>query len=125
MRVSWITDDPNPATVEYGTSPRAYRFSANGSAYSYSYVTYDSGEIHDVVIGPLKPNTQYYYRCGSDSSPEFNLKTPPSQFPVKFAVAGRWKVAASHPQFELITNLIYLSISVSISCIFLLTHCCR
>ncbi|KAL3532076.1 hypothetical protein ACH5RR_005597 [Cinchona calisaya] len=88
MRISWITDDPSPATVEYGTSSGAYSFSANGSVHSYSYVIYDSGEIHDVVVGPLKPNTQYYYRCGFDSSPEFDFKTPPSQFPIKFAVAG-------------------------------------
>lgn len=88
IRISWITDDPSPSTVEYGTSSGVYGFSANGSTKSYTYVTYDSGEIHDVVIGPLKPNTEYYYRCGSDSSPEFNLKTPPAQFPIKFAVAG-------------------------------------
>ncbi|CAK9170259.1 unnamed protein product [Ilex paraguariensis] len=88
MRVSWITESPTPATVKYGTSPRSYELSANGSTTSYHYLLYQSGEIHDVVIGPLKPNTVYYYRCGLDSSPEFNFKTPPAQFPIRFAISG-------------------------------------
>ncbi|KAL5545876.1 hypothetical protein UlMin_005563 [Ulmus minor] len=87
MRISWITSDSAPATVEYGTAPGAYANSATGSTTSYHYVTYESGSIHDVVISPLKPNTQYYYRCGSNSQ-EFSFKTPPSVFPIKFAVAG-------------------------------------
>lgn len=88
MRISWITDDPTPATVEYGTSSGSYAFSANGNSTTYTYVAYTSGEIHYVDIGPLKPNTVYYYKCGSNSGPEFSLKTPPSQFPIKFAVIG-------------------------------------
>ncbi|KAG9146744.1 hypothetical protein Leryth_005070 [Lithospermum erythrorhizon] len=31
--------------------------------------------------------TIYYYRCGGED-PEFQLKTPPAQFPVTFAIAG-------------------------------------
>ncbi|KAJ9559227.1 hypothetical protein OSB04_013841 [Centaurea solstitialis] len=88
MRISWITDDNTPATVDYGTSPGKYQYSANGTVSSYEYLTYTSGEIHDVVIGPLDPNTVYYYRFGPDSTPEFSLKTPPAQFPIKFAVSG-------------------------------------
>ncbi|CAK9134535.1 unnamed protein product [Ilex paraguariensis] len=88
MRISWITEDPTPATVNYGTSPGKYGFSASGSTSSYQYVMYQSGEIHDVVIGPLKPQTIYYYRCGSDSAPEFSFKTPPPQLPIRFAIAG-------------------------------------
>ncbi|KAG7961371.1 hypothetical protein I3843_09G012000 [Carya illinoinensis] len=88
MRISWITEAPTPATVQYGTSPGKYEFSADGTTSSYSYLTYDSGEIHDTVIGPLKPNSLYYYRCGVDSTREFSFKTPPTQFPVKFAVVG-------------------------------------
>ncbi|XXG64999.1 hypothetical protein AAC387_Pa05g2809 [Persea americana] len=89
MRISWITQVKNsPAVVEYGTSPGVYGFSANGSTYSYAYVFYKSGEIHDVVIGPLTANTVYYYRCGSASAHEFSFKTPPAQFPIKFAVVG-------------------------------------
>ncbi|KAK4348371.1 hypothetical protein RND71_031126 [Anisodus tanguticus] len=89
MRVSWITEDSGtPVTVQYGTSPGSYPISANGDTTTYKYILYKSGEIHNVVIGPLKPNTVYYYRCGPDSSPEFSFKTPPAGFPIKFAVVG-------------------------------------
>lgn len=89
MRISWITSDPTPSVVYYGTSPGASTSSANGTTNMYHYVTYRSGEIHNVVIGPLKPNTVYYYRCGLSSSMEFSFKTPPSLYPIKFAIIGR------------------------------------
>ncbi|GFP97075.1 probable purple acid phosphatase 20 [Phtheirospermum japonicum] len=88
MRISWITADPTPAVVYYGTSPNSSSASANGGTNKYKFLTYRSGEIHDVVIGPLSPNTLYYYRCGSTSSPQFSFKTPPSLFPINFAVLG-------------------------------------
>ncbi|KAL0410091.1 UNVERIFIED_CONTAM: putative purple acid phosphatase 20 [Sesamum latifolium] len=88
MRISWITSDPTPPVVYYGTSPGASTSFANGTTNMYYYVTYRSGEIHDVVVGPLKPNTVYYYRCGLSSSPEFSFKTPPSLYPIKFAITG-------------------------------------
>ncbi|XP_010244493.1 PREDICTED: probable purple acid phosphatase 20 [Nelumbo nucifera] len=88
MRIMWITQHASPATVEYDTSAGTYGYSATGSTYSYEYLMYKSGEIHDVVIGPLEPNTVYYYRCGSNSSREFSFKTPPVQLPITFAVAG-------------------------------------
>ena len=88
MRISWITKSSAPAYVEYGTSPGMYSTSATGSTSSYRYLNYKSGEIHDVVIGPLNPNTVYHYRCSSDSSREFSLKTPPAHLPIKFAVVG-------------------------------------
>ncbi|KAK6139979.1 hypothetical protein DH2020_026292 [Rehmannia glutinosa] len=88
MRITWTTSFPTPATVFYGTSPGNYTFSAKGSTNMYHYLKYTSGEIHDVVIGPLNQNTSYYYRCGIKSSPEFSFKTPPARFPIKFAVAG-------------------------------------
>ncbi|GMY25183.1 probable purple acid phosphatase 20 isoform X2 [Fagus crenata] len=89
MRISWITESSStPATVEYGTSPGVYGSSASGSTSSYKYMLYKSGEIHDVVIGPLTPNTLYYYRCGSNSAREFSFKTPPAQLPIEFAVVG-------------------------------------
>lgn len=90
MRISWITEDSGtPATVKYGTSPGSYPFSSNGNTTKYRYLLYKSGEIHHVVIGPLKPNTVYYYICGPFSSPEFYFKTPPAEFPIKFAVVGK------------------------------------
>jgi acid phosphatase type 7 len=88
MRVSWITNGDAPAIIEYGTSPRKYSYSANGNTTTYSYVLYKSGRIHDVVIGPLDPDTVYYYRCSGSSSREFSFKTPPSDLPIKFVVVG-------------------------------------
>ncbi|XP_052208184.1 purple acid phosphatase 18 [Diospyros lotus] len=88
MRVTWITNDKSsPSTVEYGTSPGKYSSIAQGESTSYKYLLYSSGKIHHTVIGPLRHGTVYYYRCGGQG-PEFQLKTPPSQFPVTFAVAG-------------------------------------
>ncbi|MED6171243.1 putative purple acid phosphatase 20 [Stylosanthes scabra] len=89
MRISWITSSPSPAKVEYGPSPSANALSSTGTTSSYRYLLYESGEIHDVVIGPLQPNTVYYYRLGDPpSSKVYQLKTPPSQLPIKFAIAG-------------------------------------
>ncbi|KAK8942451.1 Purple acid phosphatase 18 [Platanthera zijinensis] len=84
----WVTVDKSlPSVVEYGTSPGQYTGSSEGENLSYRYLFYTSGKIHHVVIGPLKDNTVYYYRCGGQE-PEFQLKTPPSNFPIKFAVVG-------------------------------------
>ncbi|BAT94582.1 hypothetical protein VIGAN_08119600 [Vigna angularis var. angularis] len=87
MRISWITDSPTSPKVSYGPSPSANALSVTGTTSSYRYLFYKSGEIHDVVIGPLNPNTVYYYRLGDPpSSLTYNFKTPPSQLPIKFAV---------------------------------------
>lgn len=88
MRISWITVGSAPATVDYGTSPGSYDCSATGQTSSYGYLFYHSGLIHDVVVGPLRPNTVYYYRCGRYPDREFSFKTPPSSLPVKFVVVG-------------------------------------
>ncbi|KAL6574979.1 Purple acid phosphatase 22 [Orobanche minor] len=88
MRISWITSDKKvQSTVEYGKSPGQYDGSATGNCTSYGYFFYRSGKIHHVRIGPLEPNTTYYYRCGG-RGPEFSFRTPPAVFPVEFAVAG-------------------------------------
>ena len=88
MRVTWITDDTfSPSMVEYGTLPGRYDNVAEGESTSYNYLFYSSGKIHHTVIGPLEDNTVYFYRCGGQG-PEFQLKTPPAQLPVTFAVAG-------------------------------------
>ncbi|MED6122278.1 putative purple acid phosphatase 20 [Stylosanthes scabra] len=89
MRISWITNKTSPAKVEYGPSPSAMKFCSTGSTSSYRYVSYESGEIHNVDIGPLKPNTFYYYRLGDPpSSRVYQFKTTPSQFPIKFAIVA-------------------------------------
>ncbi|KAK4484827.1 hypothetical protein RD792_007425, partial [Penstemon davidsonii] len=88
MRITWVTSDKHsPSVVEYGTSSKNYTSRAEGESTSYSYLLYTSGKIHHTVIGPLEDNKLYFYRCGREG-PEFQLKTPPSQFPVMLAVAG-------------------------------------
>ncbi|KAF1862398.1 hypothetical protein Lal_00026930 [Lupinus albus] len=87
MRISWFTDYSTPATVQYGLTPSADSSTANGVTDSYRYMFYRSGEVHNVVIGPLNPNTVYYYRMG-DSPTVYTMKTPPSDYPIKFAVVG-------------------------------------
>ncbi|KAL5976370.1 putative purple acid phosphatase 20 [Asimina triloba] len=99
MRISWITEGESPAVVKYGTSSGAYEFSASGTTDTYSYLWYKSGQIHDVVVGPLKPNTLYFYQCGSASAPrEFRFRTPPAKLPVKFVVIGKPFYSASSNQ---------------------------
>ncbi|XP_022857759.1 purple acid phosphatase 18-like [Olea europaea var. sylvestris] len=88
MRITWITSDKSsPSIVEYGTSRKSYNSIAKGESTSYRYFLYKSGKIHHTVIGPLEHDTMYFYRCGGNG-PEFQFKTPPSHFPVTFAVAG-------------------------------------
>ncbi|CAI0379900.1 unnamed protein product [Linum tenue] len=88
MRISWVTDDKSAhSTVEYGTSPGKYSAKSRGESTSYKYLFYSSGKIHHTIIGPLEPNTVYFYRCGGQGV-EYQLKTPPDQFPITFAVAG-------------------------------------
>ncbi|KAK9290206.1 hypothetical protein L1049_008372 [Liquidambar formosana] len=88
MRVSWITEDKSVRSmVEYGKRPGRYNAAATGENTSYHYFFYSSGKIHHVKIGPLDPGTTYYYRCGG-LGPEFSFKTPPSTFPIEFAVVG-------------------------------------
>ncbi|KAK1389640.1 Purple acid phosphatase [Heracleum sosnowskyi] len=89
MRISWITEDPIQPTVTYATSPGlSNSISATGTSSSYKFIAYNSGNIHNVVIGPLNPSTTYYYLCGPSNSTLFNFTTPPSDFPIKFAVSG-------------------------------------
>ncbi|KAH9316931.1 hypothetical protein KI387_018700, partial [Taxus chinensis] len=88
MRITWVTKSNDvPSAVEYGTSPGAYISSAEGEITKYSYMLYKSGYIHHTVIGPLEADKTYYYRCGG-YGPEYSFKTPPSQFPISFAVVG-------------------------------------
>ncbi|KAK4772933.1 hypothetical protein SAY87_027952 [Trapa incisa] len=88
MKVSWITESEAPATVEYGTSAGVYNRSSTGTTSSYRYMIYRSGQIHEAVMGPLEANTNYHYRLSSDPSRDFTFKTPPAEFPIKFAVVG-------------------------------------
>ncbi|CAN0846965.1 Purple acid phosphatase 22, partial [Linum grandiflorum] len=88
MTVTWITDDLTVhSTVEYGTQPGKYTAKVTGDRSSYQVLTYSSGTIHHVRIGPLKPNITYYYICGGHG-PEFSFTTLPSAFPIEIAVVG-------------------------------------
>ena len=89
MRVSWVTDGmSSQSIVEYGTKSGEYESHAKGDHKTYHYFLYSSGKIHNVVIGPLKPSTTYFYKC-SKKGPEFSFKTPPSSFPIEFAIVGK------------------------------------
>ncbi|KAK6779405.1 hypothetical protein RDI58_021589 [Solanum bulbocastanum] len=89
MKVTWITSHKHEKSiVEYGTSSGNYdKSSMTGERMSYRYFFYNSGKIHHITIGPLGPNTTYYYRCGGNG-PEFSFKTPPSTFPIEFSIVG-------------------------------------
>ncbi|CAD6257205.1 unnamed protein product [Miscanthus lutarioriparius] len=68
MRITWVTDDRSaPSVVEYGTSPGEYTAaSETGYQTSYQFLSYTSGAIHHVTIGPLEPGTTYYTTDGVD-----------------------------------------------------------
>ncbi|XP_051130718.1 probable purple acid phosphatase 20 isoform X2 [Andrographis paniculata] len=89
MRISWITSAPSPSIVFYSTANNNTLLSANGTTTRYSYlILYRSGYIHHVTVGPLNADAIYYYRCGSISARQYIFKTPPSQYPIKFAITG-------------------------------------
>lgn len=102
MKVSWMTADKNvPSTVQYGIQSGKLLQTASGVSTSYRFITYQSGQMHHVKIGPLQDSTTYFYRCGG-YGPEYNFTTPPPSGPsepVKFAVVGRW--LSSGPCFSI------------------------
>lgn len=59
----WITDEESNAVVECGISPE-YGFATSG--------TVDVAE-HPVALGPLSPDTTYYYRIGSIDSSDITV----------------------------------------------------
>ncbi|CAN8268133.1 unnamed protein product [Cochlearia groenlandica] len=88
MRVTYTTEDTTVASiVEYGKYSKKYDKKTTGEYTSYRFFLYTSGKIHHVKIGPLQPNTIYYYRCGGCGN-EYSFKTPPSRLPIEFAIAG-------------------------------------
>lgn len=117
MHITWITKESgNPSTVEYGTTSGAYGANASGTSSSYTYILYKSGEIHDVVIGPLKDDTVYYYRCGG-STTEYSFKTPPPagpNVPITFVVTGAFPFPPSrHNQLYALLNNCSFTLSLS------------
>lgn len=91
IKVSWLTSDSSGISrVDYGTTPGLYDRYAEGSSESYRFLLYKSGQVHNVVLGPLEANTLYYYKCGGEGA-EFSFKTPPpmgADNPVTIAIAG-------------------------------------
>ncbi|XP_056691106.1 probable purple acid phosphatase 20 isoform X2 [Spinacia oleracea] len=91
MRITWITREAASSKVEYGTSPGVYDISVDGSSTTYEYLLYKSGQIHEAIVGPLRPNTVYYYRCSQDPYRDFAFKTAPAQLPINFVVIDYWQ----------------------------------
>ncbi|XP_062183062.1 purple acid phosphatase 22-like [Phragmites australis] len=88
MRISWVTEDRSAqSVVDYGISPGKYTASETGYHTTYQFLSYKSGAIHHVTIGPLEPSTTYYYRCGK-AGDEFSLRTPPATLPIEFIIIG-------------------------------------
>ena len=91
MKVSWVTSDKSvPAAVQYGTQSGNLLQVATGVSTSYKFVTYESGQIHHVKLGPLLDSTTYFYICGG-YGPQYNFTTPPPagpSVPINFAVVG-------------------------------------
>lgn len=97
MRIAWVSLFAAESVVYYGTSAGNYTHTAKGSNNIYHFLNYFSPTLHTVVIGPLSPNTIYYYRCSNiNSSQQLTFKTPPSRFPIKFAVVGTLGHLQSH-----------------------------
>ncbi|XP_065617237.1 probable purple acid phosphatase 20 [Quercus suber] len=88
MRISWITQASTEPIVLFTETAGLYQNASLGTSSSYKYMTYKSDNIHEAVIGPLKPDTVYFYICGKNSSKEYTLRTPPAQLPIRFAVVG-------------------------------------
>ncbi|KNA15165.1 hypothetical protein SOVF_100710, partial [Spinacia oleracea] len=88
MRISWITSyKMATSVVEFGSKSGSYNEYIVGDSFSYHYYSYVSGKIHYVTIGPLTPDTTYYYRCGGSGS-EYSFRTAPAAFPAEFVLVG-------------------------------------
>lgn len=59
--ISWVTpDEPEPNSVQYGTSDGSYEFTAEGAVTNYTFYKYKSGYIHHCLIADLKV-TEYSF----------------------------------------------------------------
>nr|CAB3489729.1 unnamed protein product [Digitaria exilis] len=88
MGITCITNERSaPSVVEYGTSTGEYSASETGYHTTYQFLSYTSGAIHRVTIGPLEPGTTYYYRCGM-AGDEISFRTPPATLPIEFVITG-------------------------------------
>ncbi len=105
MRVQWTTGKECIPTVHYGTSPDHLPLRATGISRTYkasdmcgppanmSINFIDPGQLHDVLLTDLAPNTQYYYRVSGTgiSSDVMMFRTPPlpgSKLPLTFIIYG-------------------------------------
>ncbi|GMJ15648.1 purple acid phosphatase 26, phosphatase-under producer 3, PURPLE ACID PHOSPHATASE 26 [Hibiscus trionum] len=91
--ISWVTvDEPGLSKLQYGTSDKKYKFTAQGKMTNYTFYEYKSGYIHHVLVDGLKFDTKYYYKIGNgDSAREFWFRTPPMigpDVPYKFGIIG-------------------------------------
>ncbi|MEJ7829979.1 MAG: FN3 domain-containing metallophosphoesterase family protein [Segetibacter sp.] len=89
MAVTWADNNLNKGTIKYGTDSK---FSKTGNAIS-KYNDSAKIYIYKATLKGLRPNTTYYYKCGSDEdgwSNKYSFKTaPPFGSKQKFVV-GVW-----------------------------------
>ena len=106
MRVQWTSGVKYTPVVQYGLSPNHLSYSLTGSSKTYSSKDLcaspanmsahfiDPGQLHDVLLTSLKPNTKYFYRYGNGDNKFSSIKyfaTPPlhgSEATVNFIVYG-------------------------------------
>lgn len=89
MVVTWASENQTQSRVKYGTDkklnlaqPATHKFLPNGKMYSYH-----------ASLNNLKPNTTYFYQCGSDQdgwSAVYAFKTAPLLGSQKEFVVGVW-----------------------------------
>jgi len=99
MRLMWVSDSKTTPFVQYGTDPNALNGMATGTSHTYAAddmcgppanVTgarnfRDPGQIHDVLITGLVPQTTYYYQYGDVASKSVDVQlfvTAPKPSPV-------------------------------------------
>jgi predicted phosphodiesterase len=96
MSISWVTNEISDSIVNYGTT---YHLNMTSKGYEVSYYfnypqfnVYQSGTIHHVELNNLKPNTQYFYKCGDKNQSELNTfitgLSVGSFLPITFGVLG-------------------------------------
>ena len=106
MRVQWTSGANYSPVVLYGLSSTDLPYSLMGSSRTYSLKDLcgepanmsahfiDPGQLHDVLLTGLKPNTKYFYRYGNKKHKFSSIKsftTPPmhgSETTVKFIIYG-------------------------------------
>ncbi|MCW3079872.1 metallophosphoesterase family protein [Segetibacter sp.] len=89
MTVTWADNSQNKGLIKYGTHQQLMKTETATSKYSDSAKIY----IYQATLKGLKPNTKYYYKCGSNRGPwtaQFSFRTAPSFGSRSKFVVGVW-----------------------------------